>query len=159
MHACLDDLVIASYVTIDDFLADRHRPRRGRPPQISDAEIITLAIAAMLLDTTSERAWSWLVDDRLGHLFPYVPDQPGYNKRLRALARTICAVLRYLARCCPSFYDRVRLLDWTPVPCGASRQTVRRSELAGYGGYGRLRLVRQPLPLVVGLPAVPAVDP
>jgi hypothetical protein len=23
---------------------------------------------------------------RLGHLFPYLPKQPGYNKRMRALA-------------------------------------------------------------------------
>jgi hypothetical protein len=27
----------------------------------------------------------------------------------------------------------------TPVPCGQSRETVRRSEFAGYGGYGYCR--------------------
>jgi hypothetical protein len=30
----------------------------------------------------------------------------------------------------------VRLIDGTPVPSGASRETVRRSELAGWAGYG-----------------------
>ena len=30
----------------------------------------------------------------------------------------------------------VRLIDATPVPCGASRETVKRSELAGWAGYG-----------------------
>jgi hypothetical protein len=35
-----------------------------------------------------------------------------------------------------SFCDRFRLLDSTPVPCAASRETVPRSALAGYGGYG-----------------------
>jgi hypothetical protein len=30
----------------------------------------------------------------------------------------------------------LRLLDATPVPCGTSRQTVRRSELAGWANYG-----------------------
>ena len=31
---------------------------------------------------------------------------------------------------------RLRLLDSTPVPCGASRETVKRSEFAGYAAYG-----------------------
>ena len=30
----------------------------------------------------------------------------------------------------------MRLIDATPVPCGASRETVKRSELAGWAGYG-----------------------
>jgi hypothetical protein len=47
-------------------------------------------------------------------------------------------VLDYLARETPSWYDEVRLTDATPVPCGASRETVKRSELAGRAacGYG-----------------------
>jgi len=42
----------------------------------------------------------------------------------------------YLAREVPSWYDQVRLIDATPVPCGASRETVKRSKLAGGAGYG-----------------------
>ena len=30
----------------------------------------------------------------------------------------------------------MRLIDATPVPCGTSRETVRRSELAGWARYG-----------------------
>jgi hypothetical protein len=41
-----------------------------------------------------------------------------------------------LARLCPSWVQDLRLLDATPVPCGTSRETVRRSELAGWAGYG-----------------------
>src|SRR5206468_2553826 len=44
-----------------------------------------------------------------------------------------------LARLSPSFCDRLRLLDSTPVPCAASRETVRRSALAGIGSYGYCR--------------------
>jgi hypothetical protein len=73
---------------------------------------------------------------QLGHLFPYIPLQPGYNKRLRSLASEICAVINYLARISPSFCDQIRLLDSTPVPCGTSRETVKRSELAGWAQYG-----------------------
>src|SRR5213595_2896187 len=71
-----------------------------------------------------------------GHLFPYLPQQPGYNKRLRALAPAIARVITHLAVSSPSFCDGLRLLDSTPVPCGQSRETVKRSELAGYAAYG-----------------------
>ena len=30
----------------------------------------------------------------------------------------------------------LRLVDSTPLPCAASRETVKRSDLAGYAGYG-----------------------
>jgi hypothetical protein len=45
-------------------------------------------------------------------------------------------VLDHLARQSPSWHDPVRLIDATPVPCGTSRETVKRSELAGWAGYG-----------------------
>jgi hypothetical protein len=72
----------------------------------------------------------------LAHLFPYLPKQPGYNKRLRALAPTIARVITHLAVSSPTFCDNLRLLDSTPIPCGQSRETTRRSELAGLAGYG-----------------------
>ena len=48
-------------------------------------------------------------------------------------------MLGVLARSSPSWCDNVRLLDSTPVPCAASRETVKRSEFAGYAGYGYCR--------------------
>src|SRR5438045_7135589 len=42
----------------------------------------------------------------------------------------------HLARQSPCWHDQVRLIDATPVPCGTSRETVRRSELAGWAHYG-----------------------
>jgi hypothetical protein len=132
--ADLDSLLIALYVLVDDLL-----PRRsgaGRRPQITDAELVTLAVAQIVLRCDSERRFLRLARQRLSHLFPYIPKQSGYNKRLRALAPQICRVIEHFARISPSFCDRLRLLDSTPVPCGASRETVKRSELAGWAAYG-----------------------
>lgn len=33
--------------------------------------------------------------------------------------------------------ELVRLMDGTPVPCGKSAVTAKRSDLAGYVGHGR----------------------
>jgi hypothetical protein len=135
--ANLDALLTALYVRVDDLLPKRTGP--GRPPQISDAELIALAVAQMFLGIPNDRKFLALARWRLGHLFPYLPKQPAYNKRLRKLAPTIAWVIRHLATNSPSFCDNLRLLDSTPVPCGQSRETVRRSELAGYAAYGFCR--------------------
>ena len=134
MLANLDDLLTALYVLVDDFLPAR--TGAGRRPRITAAELITLAVAQILLDCHSERRFLRLARRQLGHLFPYIPNQPGYNKRLRALAPQICLVINQLARLSPSFCDGLRLLDSTPVPCGQSRETRKRSELAGWAAYG-----------------------
>jgi Transposase DDE domain len=41
-----------------------------------------------------------------------------------------------LATQVPSHTDELRLIDATPLPCGTSRETAKRSELAGWAGYG-----------------------
>jgi Transposase DDE domain len=169
VHADLDSLLTALYVLVDDFLPARRGA--GRRPKITDAELITLAVAQILLDCHSERRFLRLARGRLGHLFPYIPKQPGYNKRIRALAPRICLIINHLARVSPSFGDRLRLLDSTPVPCGASRQTVKRSELAGWAAYGycashsrffwglRLYLLCAPDGMPVYFALAPANDP
>ena len=134
MPADLDSLLTALYVLADDLLPARRGA--GRRPKITDAELIALSVAQILLQCHSERRFLRLARQRLGHLFPYIPKQPGYNKRLRRLAPQICLLINHLARSSPSFSDRLRLLDSTPVPCGTSRETVKRSELAGWAAYG-----------------------
>ena len=165
----LDALLVALYVLADDLLPKRSGP--GRKPRISDAELITLAVAQIFLDCPSERRFLRFARARLGHLFPYIPKQAGYNKRVRALAPQICLLVNAVARSSPSFYDRLRLLDSTPVPCAQSRETVKRSELAGSAAYGycashsryfwgfRLYLVCSPDGMPHGFCLAPANEP
>jgi len=82
--ADLDSLLMALYVTIDDLLG---RPGRlpGGKPKLSFSELTCLAVAQVLLTCHSEQRCLRFARVRLGHLFPYLPQQPGYNKRLRAL--------------------------------------------------------------------------
>ena len=72
----------------------------------------------------------------LGHLFRYLPGQPGYNRRLRAAAGLITALIRLLAADTSLWADDVWIIDSTPVECGRSRGTARRSDLAGWAEYG-----------------------
>lgn len=130
----LDALLTGLYVLADDFLPKRSG--RGRRPRITDAEIVCLAVAQIFLDCPKERRFLRFAKQRLGHLFPYIPGQSGYNKRVRALAPQVAQLVTHVAWLSPSFCDRLRLLDSTPVPCAQSRQTVKRSQLAGFAAYG-----------------------
>lgn len=132
--ADLDTLLTALYVLADDLLP--RRPCARRRPKITDAELICLAVAQILLDIPSERRFLRFAMCRLGAPVPYLPKQPGYNKRMRSLAPQIVRLLNVIAFRSPSFGDNVRLLDSTPVPVGPSRETVKRSQFGGYAAYG-----------------------
>lgn len=141
MDADLDTLATALYVRTDDLLKSSPerapwRPRVGIAPRISDAEVITLAVMQALGRFTSEARWLRHARAHLGHLFPYLPQQPGYNKRLRALGPTIEWLITVLACDTSLWTDDVWVVDSTPVECGRSRETARRSNLAGYAEYG-----------------------
>jgi hypothetical protein len=141
MDTDVDTLATALYVRVDDVLKDRPelippRPRVGLQPKLSDAELVTMAVLQVLLGFDDEARWVRHARAHLGHLFPYVPGQSGYNKRLRKAAATCRAVMRVLAKDLDAWADDTWLIDSTPVECGRSRPTVQRSNLAGWAGYG-----------------------
>jgi hypothetical protein len=141
VDADLDTLATALYVHVDDTLKDHPelrpwRPRVGIAPRLSDAELLTLAVLQVLLGFDEEARWLRYAGEHLRHLFPYLPGQAGYNKRLRKSATQLQALIRVLAQDTDLWADDVWLIDSTPVECGRSRPTVRRSELAGWAGYG-----------------------
>ena len=163
MDADLDTLVTALYVEIDDLI---EQPRgRGRRPLLTPAELVCLAVMQVLLRFSSERHWLRYARKHLRGMFPYIPDQDGYNKRMRKAGPLLATVMRHLATRSPSWWDQLRLIDSTPVPCASSRETVKRSDLAGEAGYGycashsryfwgfRLYLVATPdgMPVIWGL--------
>ena len=141
MDTDMDTLATALYVRVDDVLKDRPelcppRPRVGLAPKLSDAELITMSVLQVLLGFDDEARWVRYASAHLRHLFPYVPGQSGYNKRLRKAALTCQGVMRLLAKDVDAWADDTWLIDSTPVECGRSRPTAKRSNLAGWAGYG-----------------------
>jgi hypothetical protein len=137
----LDTLATALYATTDDLLKERPdlapwRPSVGIAPRLSDAELVTLAMMQAMLGFTSEARWLRHARAHLRHLFPYLPQQPGYNKRLRKAAGLMRTINRILATDTSVWSDDVWVVDSTPVECGRSRETVKRSDLAGWAEYG-----------------------
>jgi Transposase DDE domain len=136
----LNTLLVTLYVHLDDrilpaigFSRD-HRP--GRKPALSDVELLCLLVAQHLLGIASDRKWIRYARAHLRGMFPNIPKQSGWGKRVRQSTGLISAVITELARDTPTWNDLTRLIDSTPVPCAASRETVKRSDLAGHADYG-----------------------
>jgi Transposase DDE domain len=141
VDADLDTLATALYVRVDDLLKNNPdrlpwRPKVGIAPRLSDAELATLAVLQALLGFTSEARWLRHARRRFLAMFPNLPRQPGYNKRLRKLAGTLGWLIGALAQDTSVFDDQVWVCDSTPVECARSRETVKRSDLAGFAEYG-----------------------
>jgi len=136
MLADLDLLLTAVFCTADDLLPEPDRNARRR---VTDAEVVTLCVAQQLINISSDREFLAAAAKRLGHLFPQLPKQPGLHKRRRRLAETIEWLTGVFAADSPGPGDQIVLLDSTPVECGRSVETARRSELADACGYGYCR--------------------
>ncbi|MGE5291542.1 MAG: hypothetical protein ACM3ML_30930 [Micromonosporaceae bacterium] len=108
----------------------------GKPPVVTGAELVCLAVAQVLLRYDDERHWLRAAASRVGHLFPRLLRQSEYNQRLKNAARLMEAALRWLADQTPGSAEMLRLMDATPIPCGHSVITARRSDLSGWAGYG-----------------------
>jgi hypothetical protein len=137
--ADLDTLLTALYVELTDrIIPSRGLARRGpgKPPEVTDAELVCLAVAQVVLRFDDERHWLRAARGLVGHLFPRLLGQSEYNERVKLLAPLMEATLRWLADHTPGSAELLRLMDATPVPCGQSAVTAKRSDLYGWAGYG-----------------------
>lgn len=134
MLADLDLLLIAVFCTADDLLPARQKnPRRS----VTDAEVVTLAVAQAVMDIDSDEEFLAVARKRLRELFPKLPKQPGYWKRRNRLTDAIELVMAAFCRDSPGYWDDLVLVDSTPVECGRSVETSRRSGLAPACAHGR----------------------
>ncbi len=154
MRADLDLLCISVYCTADDLLPAR--PGNGRR-KLTDAEIVTLCVAQVLMGIPSDRRFL-----RAAQPAARAPVSRGCPARTRCTnggpgwpTRSSGCAVSFAAQC-PGASDDLVLLDSTPVECGRSLETTRRSAA---GRRLRLRLLQEPLPLVLGHAAAPGLRP
>src|SRR6266545_2783120 len=148
MTADLEALVVAAYVFADEYPVPA---RPGRPAQVSDAELVALAVCQAAMGISSDRQFLGLVGRVLPGWFPQLPDQSQYNRRLRALIELISQVQQRLA----GWLDAggVRLSDGTLI--GVARYGYAKSQHRFVWGV-RLVLLTDPRGVPLGYTLVPA---
>src|SRR6266542_4945065 len=127
----LEALVVAAYVFADEYPVPA---RCGRPPLVSDSELLALAVCQAAIGISSDRQFLGLVERLLPGWFPHLPDQSQYNRRLRGLVELISVVQQRLA----GWLDTggVRLRDGTLIAVANYPGCAQRSEFAGFARYG-----------------------
>jgi hypothetical protein len=130
MTASLETLVVAAYVFADTLRI----PRPGPAGEITDAELIALAVGQASMGESSDRKFLGVIAYRLPGWFPHLPDQTQYNRRLRRLAPYICTVQLMVAELIAE--ERIRLADGTLISCANYPGCASRSDMAGHASYG-----------------------
>ena len=114
-------------------------PRANACRSLTDAEVVTLCVGQVLMGIPSDRRFLRAAKRALSHLFPYLPTQDALHKRRARLEGVVLWLLEVFASKSPGSADNLLLLDSTPVECGRSTETARRSALGDVCGYGYSR--------------------
>jgi DDE family transposase len=162
MTASLETLVVAAYLFADELAI----PRPGPRGEITDAELIALAVAQASMGVPSDRQFLGLIAKVLPGWFPHLPCQSQYNRRLRRLAPVIATVQLRIAELIAT--HELVIADGTLVGVANYAGCVSRSEFAGTAAYGycaaksqylwgvRLVLITDPSGVPVGYTLVAA---
>lgn len=130
MSASLETLVIAAYV----FAASFRIPRPGPQGNVTDAELVALAVAQAATGESSDRKFLGMIGRLLPGYFPVLPDQSQYNRRLRRLTPWITTTQLMVAELIAE--GEIRLVDGTLISCANYPGCASHSEFAGHASYG-----------------------
>lgn len=142
MTVDLDTFLVALYSITDDLHQEHcapHKPvRPGQDPQLSDSEVLTLALCAQWFGT-SERAFIRYAREHWRAYFPRLLSQSAYNRRSRDLAGVLVHLVAVIAAEMQAYLAPYQVFDTVPVPlmrrCRGQRHRLFGDEAAvGRGG-------------------------
>jgi hypothetical protein len=136
----LETMLVSLYVLVDDWWERAHlsSPRKpGRPPSLSDAEVLTLAIIAQWPRFRSERDFFRFADAHLRPYFPNLVSHGQLNRRIRALEPELKTFQRDLAETLADDSEVYHVLDTTLIPAIVRVRACRKGVFAGQATFGR----------------------
>ena len=147
MEIDLDTLLVTVYCLVDDLYRAHfapHKPwRPGRRPELSDSEVLTLALLAQWQAQRSERAFLRYAAAHWRPYFPALLSQSAFNRRVRDVWGVLCQlgplVCRELIATGADGAPAYHVVDCVPVPllrrCRGDRHKLFGLEAGiGHGG-------------------------
>ncbi len=111
--------------------------RPGPAPQLSDSEVITLALYQELIGEPREDHFFRLHQSSLRPFFPGLNERSRYNRRKRDLWSVILAVRLSLQLVLDALHlEETAAIDSAPVPCESYKRSKQRSDFVGSADYG-----------------------
>lgn len=131
IYTLVDDAMKASPVV------GRALDRPGPKPNLSDSEVVTLALYQELIGEPREDHCFRLHAESLREYFPALNERSRYNRRKRDLWSVILAVrmsMQLVLDACQ--LETAGALDSAPVPCVGRKRDKRQSDFQGLADYG-----------------------
>jgi hypothetical protein len=111
--------------------------RPGPAPQLSDSEVVTIALYQELIGEPREDHFFRLHRASLLPFFPRLNERSRYNRRKRDLWSVILAVRVSLQLVLEALQlEETAAIDSAPVPCVSYKRTKQASDFAGTADYG-----------------------
>jgi hypothetical protein len=136
----LETMLVSLFVLVDDWWESVHPPsarKPGRPPSLSDPEVLTLAILAQWPRWRSERDFFRFADAHLRGYFPNLLSHGQLNRRIRALEPELKAFQWDLAATLADGSEVYHVLDTTLIPAIVRVRACRKGLFAGQAAFGR----------------------
>lgn len=130
------------FIIVDDImkgsaLIQSGLKRPGPAPQLSDSEIVTIALYQELIGAPRENHFFRLHQEHLRPFFPGLNERSRYNRRKRALWAVILAVRASLHVVQQAQQmEETAAIDSAPVPCVSYKRSKKASDFVGYADYG-----------------------
>lgn len=127
----VDDVMKGSAV-IEEILS-----RPGPTPNLSDSEVVTLALYQELIGEPREDHFFRLYAEALRVYFPDLNERSRYNRRKRDLWSVILAVRMALQIILDALkLEETAVIDSAPVPCVGYKRSKAESDFGGFADYG-----------------------
>lgn len=137
----LKDFFLVSYVIIDDIyheiIPEAIKFRRNyNTSNLTDSELITIAIVGETHGISSEKAWFNYVRKNFKDLFPHLGDRTRFNRTRRNLQTVIDAIRKQIGKYLGYADADVLIVDSMPIPvCGFGRAHFSKcfKDISSYG--------------------------
>ena len=136
----LETFLVSLYVLVDDWWrADHPQTARkpGRPPRLTEPEVLTLAVLAQWPRFRSERDFWRFAQAYLRSYFPTLCSQSQFNRRVRALEPQLRDLQREVAETLGGASEVYHVLDTTLIPAIVRVRASRKGLFAGQATFGR----------------------
>lgn len=135
-----ESLIITIFVLVDDWYQIEGKALKtlspGAKAEMSDSEIMTLALVMDYLPFPGETQFIGFVRANYGQWFPNLLSQSQFNRRLRRLGQMLETLRRNWVQQLGGENADSFVVDTKPIPVMGYRRSKRHSDFYGSAGYG-----------------------
>jgi hypothetical protein len=140
MTVDLDTFLVALYTTVDELyqrhVAPHRPPRRGRRPDLSDSEVVTLMVCQQW-HGRSERGFLRFARRYWRAYFPRLLDQSAFNRRARDLAGAVTSLVPLVAADLGAAVAPYQVIDGVGMPLARRARGARHRLFGDEAAIGR----------------------